>query len=197
MKLPLIPGGTRILDFDIENRPLSYWVPDRPTAEITSIAACWAGEPDTTQVWLLRPAFTDADHAGQMRAMLAGFSAMYAQADMVTGHYITRHDLPIINAGLIEWGLPILDQKLTQDTKTQLVRFADIPKTQENLSDLMGLFEEKVHMKQSMWRQANRLTVEGLAATEKRVRGDVVQHQKLRLALLEVGLLKGPKVWRP
>jgi hypothetical protein len=28
----------RILDFDIENRPLSYWVPDMPTADITSIS---------------------------------------------------------------------------------------------------------------------------------------------------------------
>jgi hypothetical protein len=197
VKIPAITGAVRILDFDIENRPLSYWIPDRPTAEITSIAACWVGQPKTTVVWLLRPAFTNAEHAAQMRTMLAGFKAMYDQADMVTGHYITRHDLPIINAGLIEWGLPILEQKLVQDTKTQLVKFADIPKTQENLSDLMGLFEKKVHMKQTMWREANRLTVEGLAATEKRVRGDVIQHQKLRLALLKRGLLKAPKVWRP
>ena len=193
-----VVGGAamRVLDFDIENRPLSYWIPDRPTAEITSIAACWVGQPKTTQVWLLRPAMTNAEHRAQMQVMLTGFKAMYDLADMVTGHYITRHDLPIINASLIEWGLPILEPKLAQDTKTQLVKFADIPKTQENLSDLMGLFEKKVHMKQSMWREANRLTVEGLAATEKRVRGDVVQHQKLRKALIERGLLTPPKVWR-
>jgi len=187
----------RVLDLDIENRPLSYWIPDRPTAEITSIAACRVGEPDSLRVWLLRPAYTDAEHEAQMRAMLLGFAGMYAQADMVTGHYITRHDLPIINAGMVEWGLPILEPRLAQDTKTDLVKFADLPKTQENLSDLMAVFEEKVHMKQSMWRRANRLTVEGLAETERRVSSDVRQHMQLREALLERGLLKAPKTWRP
>ncbi len=194
---PISLPAQRILAFDIENRPLSYWIPDRPTAEITSIAACWVDQPETMMVWLLRPAFTDAEHAGQMRTMLTGFKAMYDQADMVTGHYITRHDLPIINAGLIEWGLPILGQKMVQDTKTQLVKFADIPKTQENLSDLMAIFAEKVHMKQSSWRTANRLTVEGLAATEARVKGDVIQHQELRKGLLGRGLLHAPRVWSP
>jgi hypothetical protein len=195
--IPVRKGAVKILDFDIENRPLSYWVPDMPTAEITSIAACFTDDPESLQVWLLRPAITDADHEAQMRAMVTGFRAMYDRADMVTGHYITRHDLPIINAACVEWGVPLLEPKLTEDTKVHLLRFSDIPKTQESLSDLMGIFEKKVHMKQSMWRQANRLTVEGLAATESRVRGDVVQHMKLRVALREAGLLRAPRVWRP
>lgn len=187
----------KVLDFDIENRPLSYWVPDMPTAEITSIAACFTDDPDSLQVWLLKPAATDAQHTALMRAMLYGFRGMYEQADMVTGHYITRHDLPIINASCVEWGVPLLSAKLVEDTKTHLLRFSDIPKTQESLSDLMGIFEAKVHMKQSMWRRANRLTKEGLAETEARVKGDVLQHMKLRLALREAGLLRPPKVWRP
>jgi hypothetical protein len=195
--LPVIKGGTRILDFDIENRPLSYWVPDRPSAEVTAISACWVGRPSTLKVWLLGPSFTNAEHRAQMTEMLMGFKEMYDQADMVTGHYIRRHDLPIVNAGLVEWGLPLLKAKLTQDTKLDLVRFSDIPKTQENLADMLNLAEKKLHMKQSMWREANRLTVEGLDATRRRVAGDVRQHMRMRKALLEHGLLHRPRVWVP
>jgi hypothetical protein len=42
----------RILDFDIENRPLSYWVPDRPSAEITAIAAGWV-DVKRVECWML------------------------------------------------------------------------------------------------------------------------------------------------
>jgi hypothetical protein len=194
--LPVRAGEFRILDFDIENRPLSYWVPDRPTAEVTAIAAGWADRPENVKVWLLRPASTEADHRAQMRQMLDEFAAMYAVADMVTGHYIRRHDLPIIQAHMVEWGLPLLGPKLAQDTKLDLVGFSDIPKTQEHLSNLMELAEEKHHMTQSMWRTANRLTAEGLLQTEKRVADDVRQHMELRLALLDHHLLRSPKVWR-
>ena len=197
MKLPLIEGGNLILDFDIENRPSSYWYDGQATAEVTAIAACFVGRPRSMRVFLLPPTMTNAEHRDAMVAMLEGFRKMYDQADTVTGHYIRRHDLVIINAALIEMGLPLLEQKMTIDTKLDLVKFSDIPKTQENLSDLMGLAEAKLHMKQSMWREANRLTLEGMAKTTKRVRNDVRQHMKLRLALTSAGLLKSPKVWRP
>ena len=197
MTLPVTKGDFKILDFDIENRPLSYWIPDRPTAEVTAIAACWVGKPRSMRVWLLGPALTDADHRAMVQAMLSEFVDMYNQADMVTGHYIKRHDLPIINGSLMDNGLPTLGQKMAQDTKLDMVKKADIPATQENLSDMLALAEKKYHMKQSMWRQANRLTVEGLAATEKRVVGDVRQHMKMRRAMLTAGWLKNPKIWRP
>lgn len=195
--VPSVEGAVRILDFDIENRPLTYWVPDRPTAEVTAIAACFVDDPESMKVWTLGPSMTNGHHRWQMREILDGFKQMYDQADVVTGHYIRKHDLPIINAGLVEWGLPLLGTKMTIDTKLDLVRFADIPKTQEHLSDMLALAEEKLHMKQSMWREANRLTQEGIRKTKARVTNDVIQHMKLRLALLEAGLLKSPKVWRP
>jgi hypothetical protein len=37
-------GELRVLDFDIENRPLSYWYDGKSTAEITAIAWWWIGE---------------------------------------------------------------------------------------------------------------------------------------------------------
>ena len=197
MRIPVNKGRFWVLDFDIENRPASYWIPDRPTAEITAIAAAWADDPKDIRAWLLKPAETDAEHERMMREMLLGFKEMYDAADMVTGHYITRHDLPIINGALMDYGLPTLGPKMVQDTKTHMVKKADIPATQEYLSQMERVTARKVHMTQHDWRQANRLTIEGRTATEKRVRGDVRQHMRLRRAMVRDGLLHTPRIWRP
>jgi len=178
----------RILDFDIENRPLSYWVPDRPTAEITAIAACWVDDPSVMFCWLLG--------RDDPKVMLENFARLYDEAGMVTGHYIKKHDLSIINGALIEYGLPALSPKLAQDTKLDLVKRGDLPASQENLADLMGVKDRKLHMTQAMWREANRLTPDGLSLTEARVTADVRQHIKLRAALLRAGLLNPPRVWK-
>jgi len=180
----------RILDFDIENRPLSYLGQDYTTAEITAIAACFDGEPETMRCWLLG---RDAPVA-----MLEGFRKMYDAAGMVTGHYIRLHDLPIINGALIELGLAPLAEKLTQDTKLDLKRHGPVfSASQENLCAMLGLPHPKIHMNTVLWREANRLTSEGLEFTEKRAVGDVLQHMALRRALLKRELLNAPKTWRP
>ena len=186
--LPVLKGEFKTLTFDIENRPLSYWIPDRPTAEITAIAWSFDDPDDITVVMLGRD---------DPKEMLVRFVEAYNRADMVTGHYIRKHDLPITNGALIEFGLPTLTEKLTMDTKLDMVKKSDIPATQENLADMLGVLAPKIHMSQADWREANRLTPEGLAATERRVVGDVRQHMQLRQAMQAAGLLKSPKVWRP
>jgi hypothetical protein len=188
-------GGrkTRILDFDIENRPLTYWQPDRPTADITAIASCWSDDHDSMEVMLL------GIHS--RKAMLARFVERYNEADMVTGHYIRRHDLPIINGALYEMGMPILGSKLTSDTKLDMFTKADIPATQEYLLELLdpqcplGLKLHKYHMSQGMWRAANRLTAEGVEETRTRVMSDVHSHIHMREAMLERGWLDAPRMW--
>jgi hypothetical protein len=192
----------RVLDFDIENRPLSYWIPDRPTAEITSIAACWDDGTSEPDVRLLGVQCAHGKcrvyHYGcSGEEMLEWFTALYAEADIVTGHYITRHDLPIINGALLEYGMPMLGEKLVIDTKTQLRKKSDIPATQEHLSDMLGVEEAKYHMTQARWRLANRLTPEGVEQTRTRVVGDVKQHMALRRALTDAGWLNPPELWRP
>lgn len=178
----------RILDFDIENRPLSYWA-DRPTAEITAIASCWVDDVSTMEIFLL-------GEATQVE-MLEAFKARFDEADMVTGHYIRRHDLPIINGAMLEYGLPQLTAKLSCDTKLDMRVKGDIPATQEYLSDILGVPLPKVHMTQKKWRDANRLTPEGLQATKERVSGDVLQHMFLRNKMVERNLLKAPRIWKP
>jgi hypothetical protein len=185
----LNPRIQRILDFDIENRPLGYLGEGFTTAEVTAIAACFHGEPSTMRVWLLG--------RDEPKDMFEGFLEMYDEADMVTGHYIRNHDLPIINAGLIELGIPCLGEKLTQCTKNDLVKRKDLSASQENLSAMFNLPLGKAHMSNNDWRKANRLTPEGLKLTDARARGDVKQHIALYRILVERNLLKAPKVWRP
>src|SRR5688500_2637553 len=70
----------RVLDFDIENRPLSYLGSDFTTSEVTAIAWAWCDRPEDVSCVLL----------GEVEpvSMLQQFVAAYNSADMVTGHYI-------------------------------------------------------------------------------------------------------------
>jgi hypothetical protein len=74
----------RILDFDIENRPLTYWWGDACTAEITAIAWSWMDD-ELVQVYTLDP---PPNHENSMLSMLTAFRAAYESASLVTGHYI-------------------------------------------------------------------------------------------------------------
>jgi hypothetical protein len=179
-------GGAAILDFDIENRPLSYLGMDFTTAEITAIACKWVGQ-DAHMCWLL-------GEDDPLR-MLEQFRHVYSAADLVTGHYIRNHDLPIINGALVEYDLEPLPRMMTCDTKNDLVGFKGISKSQENLCAMLGIEAPKVHMNTPAWREANRLTRKGLTLTEERVVGDIYQHEQLRAALLDRGLLKDTKPW--
>lgn len=178
----------KILDVDLENRPLAYLGADYTTAEITALAACWHGRPSSMRVWVL----------GRDRPlkMLDEFVAMFRAADMVTGHYIRVHDLPVINGALLEYGRPPLPPKLTCDTKLDLVKRRHLSTSQENLCAALGVRAQKVHMSNAAWREANRLTSRGIRLTRARVIGDVLQHMKLREALVARGLLREPRVWR-
>lgn len=178
----------RVLDFDIENRPLSYLGSDFTTAEVTAIAWAWCDRPEDVTVYLLGE--TD------LRDILHSFVQVYAAADMVTGHYIIGHDLPMLNGALMECGMEPLRDKLVQDTKVHLVSLKGISKSQESLGAMFHLDAPKVQMNQSKWRAANRLTPEGLNEVRQRVTGDVRQHIELRRTLLDRQLLRAPSMWR-
>lgn len=180
----------KILDFDIENRPLSYMGGDLTTSEITAIAAGWS-DMDTVACWALGEC--------SPRYMLERFVHVYNEADIVTGHYIRKHDLPIINGALVEFGMPTLGPKLTIDTKLDLTTWSFMAQTksQEALGRTLNIPAPKIGMSQADWREANRLTLEGIQKTRERVIGDVVQHKQLRLELTRRGLLGPPQRWQP
>ena len=184
----------RVLDFDIENRPLAYWYDDKTTGEITAIAWKFYGDDGEPRYEVLRP---PPHHEESMEWMLRLFKRAYDEADMVTGHYIRVHDLPIIQAHMIEFDLPPLGPKLASDTKLDLIRRSQLSASQLALSKMLDVKAEKPRMENMRWRDANRLTPEGIQSAINRVTGDVKQHMELRQAMLDRGLLKAPRMWTP
>lgn len=180
--------GLRILNFDCEARPLSWYGGDWVTKEVTAIAAQFVGT-SKMHCWALGEVDTET--------MLEGFVKLYDQADMVTGHYIRGYDLPLVNSALFEFGFRTLGPKLSHDTKLDLLKFSGLSKSQENLGAVLGLDHPKVSMDQAKWREANRLTRRGIRLTKERVKGDVVQNIEMRHALIARGMLGPPRVWMP
>jgi hypothetical protein len=177
----------RVLDFDIENRPLSYLGSDFTTAEVTAIAWAWVGSPGV-EVFLLGEC--------DLPYILKRFADAWREADLVTGHYVRGHDIPMLNGALMECRMPVLPDKLVQDTKLALPRSKGISLSQESLGAMLRLDHAKEQMNQSKWRAANRLTPEGLTEVRRRVVGDVKQHMALRQELLDLGYLGAPTMWR-
>ena len=178
----------RTLDFDCENRPLSYLGQDFTTAEITAIGWAWIGE---------KPYYVLCLGDVPLRTMLLGFVAAYIQADLIVGHNIRRHDLPMLNGMLLEQGLAPLHPKMTTDTYLDLKRRSGISSSQANLAETLGVRSAKFGMSTPKWRSANRLSPEGIELTRKRVTADVKQNIALRAELLKRHWLKPPRVWVP
>jgi hypothetical protein len=186
-RVALASRPARVLDFDIENRPLSYLGSDFTTAEVTAIAWAWVDQPSKVTVRLL------GERA--LPEILREFLSAYAQADLVTGHYITGHDLPMLNGALMECRMAPLPPKMVSDTKVHLIRSKGLSMSQESLGAMFRLDAQKVSMNQHKWRAANRLTPKGLAEVRKRVTGDVRQHMQLRQELLACGYLGPARMW--
>jgi len=189
----------RVLDFDLENRPLSYWYDGNTTGEITAFGWSWVGEDHVSTMLLTRNGtYEDEDGVEHPPAKaVRRFRDILSDADMVTGHYIRKHDLPMLQAAMLEYGIEFLPPLLTQDTHGDLPKRKDLSVSQENLSAMFDLPEPKHNMTQTEWRKANRLTTEGIASARKRVVDDVLQHKALREELLNRGLLGVPKRWKP
>ena len=179
----------RILDWDLENRPLNYVGDDFTFSEITAIGWKFIGTKGEPEALCLGEV--------PFRTMLLGFVAAFIQADMVTGHNIIKHDLRILNGALLEEGLSPLPPVMVSDTYMHLKKKGGVSGSQENLSKMLGVRSPKVGMSQADWREANRLTPEGIEKTRRRVVGDVKQHIALRKELLKRGWLKPPTLWVP
>ena len=178
----------RILHFDIECRPLSWYGGDFVTREITAIAALFRDE-DEGYVWLLG--------VDDPVDMLLGFTELYDAADVVTGHFIRGFDLPNIQGALDEYRLEALGAKWTVDTKLDHHKRQGMSNSQENIAAELEIEAPKVQMNQPKWRAGNRLTPEGIAFTRDRAIGDVKQHVEMYDALQAEGRLGEGKVWSP
>ena len=183
----------RILDFDVEARPLGWLGGDYVHQEITAIASAWIvnGDYSDLEVWHI------TKDPRSHKSMLRNFRQRYAEADMVVGHYIRGYDLPQVNAAMIEFELQPLTEILSHDTKNDLVKYSGTSKSQENLSAELGIEAPKIQMNAHKWREANRLTPEGLRGVRERASGDVIQNIHMREEMMRRGMLGAPKMWYP
>lgn len=187
----------RILDFDIEVRPLAWYGGDFVTKQPTAIAWTWIlpKQAATIVVSTIGASDRSSKVLDEERGMLEVFRDAYDRADIVTGHFIRGFDLPVLNGACERLGLPVLGSKMTQDTKLDYVIAQGISKSMENLGAMYELKHPKVPMNTASWGAANMLLPEGIAATKKRVVGDVREHVELRAEMLKRGVLGPTKSW--
>lgn len=193
-----IPGRAaeprKTLTFDIETRLVGFHKGGRFAPDgCEPIAMAWMLPGESATVMSLKPTWTKTD----MLAMLKAFRRAYDAADMVTGHYVLKFDLPVLNGAMLEFGLEPLAPKLVSDTKVHLFRRAAVSASQENLALMRRLEEDKVRMADMDWREAARLTRPGIRKARNRVVMDVRQHYALRQSLIAGGYLRTPTVFRP
>lgn len=193
-------GPGRILCFDLENRPLAYWYDGQTTSEVTAFGWKWSDEKKV-HTMLLEPGGTySSDIPGESfdyDNSHAYFRDILCEADVVYGHNIRRHDLPILQSWLLRLELPSLPPLLTSDTLKDYPRRKDLSASLENLAAMYGLPGDKYAMSQPMWETANRLVPDGVALARKRVVSDVLLQEALRTKLLDLGILGPPRTWKP
>lgn len=187
------------LTFDLENRPSAYWYDGQTTSEITAFG--WKfREEETPSTLLLRPNdFFEDDEGKLLPGDLAYilFRDVICKAGVVVGHNIRRHDLPILQAGLWRRKLPLLPALMTTDTLRDIPKRNGMAASLDNLASMYGLPGKKFHLSQHDWEQANQLTDEGVVLARKRVSSDVLLQERLKDRLVEEGLLRPAKAWKP
>lgn len=192
-------GKLRLLCWDLENRPLAYWYDGETTSEITAFGWKWSDERKVHTMLLQADGtfLTDDGDSWDADAAYCWFRDELRDAGLVYGHNIRRHDLPMLNAGLIRRELDTLPPLLTSDTCRDLPKMGGMSKSLENLVDYYGVAGTKYTMSQPKWENANRLRVDGMALAKKRVTSDVLLQERLRVKLLDVGILGAPRTWTP
>jgi hypothetical protein len=200
------------MDVDTECRPMHYseW---RPESQITAYA--WEIIEIGPRYWeigssaAILPFESPADRArlrggvllqdmSNEAELLDEFLRAYDAVDLVIGHYIRRHDLPLINDHCIRLGRkPISErpQKLVQDTKADFVKVKALGLTQDNLATMAGSDAHKHHMSGAEWRVANGLDPAGREDAWERVSSDVIQNIQLYDEYRHRHALRAPLRW--
>ena len=162
----------------------------RAESQMTAIAWSWVGSEH------VHCRVLEQDLSNE-RSMVEAFLRAYNKADVVTGHYLRKHDLPLLVDHCMRLGLPLPKPVLVSDTMLDLPQVKGLGKSQANLSATFGVDAEKHAMTRAQWRVANALDARGRAEARKRVVDDVIQNKQLRAELLQRGLLGPPKTWSP
>lgn len=191
-RLPRIGETTRrTLDFDTESVAAGFADPQWVPQTVTCWAYSWV-DGDEVQVSALPVSdFYDLD---ARRGFLGPLLDAIEQADVVTGHNLVRHDLPLLNAQCLLLGLPTLRPVLVQDTM-KFPRSKGWKKGQDNVSHALSVVEEKRSLNWAEWQAA--YAEPDLATVKDRCASDVLMHKRMREAMRERGWLKPPRPWTP
>jgi hypothetical protein len=178
----------RVAWFDIENEPTSFR--ERfPLTKPIAIAAGW----DASAMWH----WAKGGRQTLAQGLTTWREKFYEPADMVAGHNIRDHDLPIINAAMLRCDLPPLGAKLTLDTLRDLVPLKGVGRSLEALCVYFGLDEHKHHIAEAEWEDLWSMdTPARRAEVVERCSSDVRINMALGKLLANRGWLKPPKVWR-
>lgn len=122
---------------------------------------------------------------------------MYDQADLVTGHYIRKHDLRIVNGLLMRYQQAPLGSKLTIDTKSDWLKKKDVSASLENLLKYYGIPHSKVHLSTADWEEINDGNPRLLPLLRARCVGDVRAQVALFKKMVKLEHLGEPKMWQP
>jgi hypothetical protein len=117
---------------------------------------------------------------------------------LVVGHNAIRYDLPMLNGTLVKLGLePLITPLLVQDTYAHLVK-SDYAysKSLGNMAERFGI-RAKGSMSEYAWERAYDGDPEYLQRLKEYNIRDVETVLALRAVLLERGMLKPPRIWKP
>ena len=191
LRVEISRSEPRVLDFDIECLAAGYadpaWVPDK----ITVVSWSWLGERDIHTVVTGKDGFFSRSIRGER---LRPFREALAQADRVTGHNIVRFDLPVLQAEFLRCGVEPLGPIETHDT-IKFTRTKGFKKSQDDMSVWLGSPLKKKTLSWTEWDTA--YEQEGWPVAIERCESDVRQHKVLYERMVDLGILKPPRMWRP
>jgi len=172
--------------FDIEARPGPWASGDFTFRSMLSIAAGFKGKP----VAYLAPGFLKMELERLIMPLREGNV-------LVVGHNAVRYDLPMLNGTLVKLGRPPLGPLLVSDTYAHLVK-SDYAysKSLGNMAERFGI-QAKGSMSEYAWERAYEGDPEYLEKLKRYNIGDVQVTLELRAVLLERGILKPARVWKP
>lgn len=182
----------RILDFDMETEAAGFADPQWVPQKITCVAWSWIGEDRVYSRVCTSSGLYELPT--RRTAMITALLSEILKADMVTGHNLIRFDLPVLNAEMMRLGMGSLPELIVQDTML-LPKSKGFKKGMDNISQLLDIPMEKQAMTWQQWDDA--YAKQGWPEVISRCEGDVLMHKLMRAKLIEEGLLKPPRRWKP
>lgn len=189
----LLERPQKVLDFDTESLAAGFYDPQWVPQKITCIAWSWIGQ-DRVHVATCKDERGLYSKSVWRREMIQLFLKALLKADLVVGHNIIRHDLPVLNAECLRLGLKPLPPIKVQDTM-RFTKTKGFLKGQDNIGALIDTHDQKMSLNWQQWDDA--YAEPGWPTVIKRCKGDVKMHKDIYAHMLAEGWLKPIRIWRP